>query len=317
MELIKPGTNFDFVGRRTVAIAVSCLLIALSLAVLAVRGPNYGIDFTGGTVVQLAFAEKHGMSEVRDALVPLGMQGAEIQDFTDDFGSATSSPGSEFLIRLPLANEDMGETSKAVTQAMRDKFGDESFEIQRVEIVGPRVGASLRNQAILAVLFATLMMGVYIWFRFELRFGVGAYAALAHDVIVTVGALALFRFEIDLTVVAAILTVVGFSVNDTVIISDRIRENMRKNRKEVLAKIVNVSINETLSRTIITTGTAIFVILALFFLGGNVIHGFAFTLLIGFLVGTYSSVFIAAPIVLWFEGGAAKPARTRPSAKAA
>ncbi len=186
MELIKPGTNFDFVGRRTVAIALSCLLIALSLAVLAVRGPNYGIDFTGGTVVQLAFAEKHGMSEVRDALVPLGMQGAEIQDFTDDFGSATSSPGSEFLIRLPLASEDMGETSKAVTQAMRDKFGDESFEIQRVEIVGPRVGASLRNQAILAVLFATLMMGVYIWFRFELRFGVGAYAALAHDVIVTV-----------------------------------------------------------------------------------------------------------------------------------
>ncbi len=209
----------------------------------------------------------------------------------------------------------MGETSQKLTQAMRDKFGADSFEVQRIEIVGPRVGEALRTQAILAVLFATLMMGVYIWFRFELRFGIGALVALAHDVIITVGALSLFRFEIDLTVVAALLTVVGFSVNDTVIISDRIRENMRKNRKEALAKIVNASINETLSRTIITTGTALFVILALFFLGGNVIHGFAFSLLIGFTVGTYSSIFVASPIVLWFEGSGGSTKKSVPSAR--
>lgn len=308
MEIVKPGSNFDFVGRRTVAIGVSVVAIALSLTVLAIFGPHYGIDFTGGTVVQLGFKEHRTMADVRSALAPIGMENAEIQDFTDDFGSVADDSGSEFLIRLPLTDDDMGETSQKLTGAMRDKFGADAFEVQRIEIVGPRVGEALRTQAILAVLFATLMMGAYIWFRFELRFGIGAMVALAHDVILAVGALSLFRFEIDLTVVAALLTVVGFSVNDTVIISDRIRENMRKNRKDPLAKIVNASINETLSRTIITTGTAIMVILALFFLGGNVIHGFAFTLMVGFLVGTYSSVFIAAPIVLWFESsGTAKP----------
>lgn len=315
MEIVKPGTNIDFVGRRVVAIGISLVVILLSLIVLAVLGPNYGIDFTGGTVVQLGFTEHRTMAEVRDGLAPLGMQNAEIQDFTDDFGSVAQGARSEFLIRLPLSGDDMGQTSQKLTQAMRDKFGNDAFEVQRIEIVGPRVGEALRTQAILAVLFATLMMGVYIWFRFELRFGIGALVALAHDVIITVGALSLFRFEIDLTVVAALLTVVGFSVNDTVIISDRIRENMRKNRKEALAKIVNASINETLSRTIITTGTALFVILALFFLGGNVIHGFAFSLLIGFTVGTYSSIFIASPIVLWFEGSGGSAKKSVPSAR--
>jgi len=318
MELIKSGTNLDFVGNRMIAIGFSCALVALSLAILAVRGPNYGIDFTGGTLVQLKFGEDQSMDAVREALTPIGMQNAEIQDFTDNFGSAADDGGSEFLIRLPLSNEAVGDTSVRVTDAMRDKFGAEAFVIQRVENVGPRVGEALRTQAILAVLFATVMMGCYIWFRFEMRFGIGAYAALAHDVIVTVGALSLFGYEIDLTVVAGILTVVGYSVNDTVIISDRIRENMRKNRKEPLAKLINRSINETLSRTIITTGTAILVILALFFLGGTVIHTFAFTLLVGFVIGTYSSIFVAAPIVLWFENpGATKAIAAKASAKTA
>jgi preprotein translocase subunit SecF len=301
MEFIKPGSNIDFVGRRVPAIGVSAVLVTVSLVVLAIFGPHYGIDFTGGTVVQLGFKQPTTMADVRGALAPLGMENAEIQDFTDNFAGADSGSGSDFLIRMPVAGEETGETSRKLTAAMRDKFGDEAFEVKRIESVGPRVGETLRTQAIMAVLFATLMMGAYVWFRFELRFGIGAMVALAHDVIVAVGALSLFAFEIDLTVVAALLTVVGFSVNDTVIISDRIRENMRKYRKDPLEKIINLSINETLSRTIITTGTALLVILALFFLGGNVIRGFAFALLVGFVVGTYSSIFVSAPIVLWFE----------------
>jgi len=310
MEIIQSGTKLDFISQTRYALVLSAILVVGSLLVLALRGPNYGIDFTGGTIAQVGFKDHHTTAELREALVPVGMQDATIQDFTDSFGSVTTERGSEFLIRLPVAEEGLGEASRDITRALTDKFGEGTFEMLRVEIVGPQVGADLRNQALLAVLFATLMMGVYIWFRFELRFGIGAYAALAHDVIVTVGALALFRFEIDLTVVAALLTVIGYSVNDTVIISDRIRENMLKFRKEPLRKLINTSINETLSRTIITSLTSIFVIVALFFLGGNVIHGFAFTLMIGFFVGVYSTIYVAGPIVLWFEATIPAKAKT-------
>jgi preprotein translocase subunit SecF len=307
MELIQAGTSFDFIGSRKWAFIVSALLILASIASLIARGgPNYGIDFTGGTMVQVHFKDARSIDEVRNALAASGMGDAMIQDFTDSFGTTADEGGSEFLVRLPLSGEEDVDESKKVTTALEEAFGKDDLVIQRVERVGPLVGQTLRRQAILAVLFATVMMGVYIWFRFELRFGVGALTALAHDVVITLGALSLLNFEVDLTVVAALLTVVGFSVNDTVIISDRIRENLRKNRRDPLSKIINASINETLSRTIITTGTATLVILALFFLGGNVIHGFAFALLIGFTIGTYSSIYIASPTVLFFE-----PAGTR------
>lgn len=310
MEIIKPGTKFDFISFRSTAYAVSAVMILASLGSLVLRGgPNYGIDFTGGSMVQIRFQDNRSIDEVRAVLADKGMGEALIQDFTDDFGTTGDEGGSEFLVRLPLSAEETTDESKRVTQALGEAFGPEAMEIQRVESVGPRVGQALRQQAILAVLFATVMMGGYIWFRFELRFGVGACAALLHDVIITLGALSLLNFEVDLTVVAALLTVVGFSVNDTVIISDRIRENMRKNRRDSLTAIVNASINETLSRTIITTGTASLVILALFFLGGNVIHGFAFALLVGFTVGTYSSIYIASPIVLMFEPAASRRRR--------
>ena len=171
----------------------------------------------------------------------------------------------------------------------------------RVDTVGPKVGRDLWRNATLAVLASTVLMGIYIAIRFDFRFGVGVAAALLHDVIWTIGALVVAQMEFDLTTVAALLTVVGFSVNDTVVISDRIRENMRKRRRDTLATLMNVSINETLSRTVINSGTALLVVIALFVLGGDVIHSFAFALLVGFTVGTYSSIFIAAPIVLWLE----------------
>lgn len=292
-ELVPPDTRFDFLGYFRVAAIVSGVLILVGLVSLLVRGPNYGIDFAGGTLVHVRFAEDVEIGEVRAALETIASA-----DFTvQDFGAV-----HEFLVRMPEADPELKKgLAQQVDEALAAHFaGEGTFEILRVESVGPRVGKDLRQRAVLAVLAATVMMGAYIWFRFELRFGIGAAVALFHDVVITVGALSLFRYEFDLTIVAALLTIIGFSVNDTVIISDRIRENLRKNRREPLASVINRSINETLSRTILTTGTALVVILALFFLGGEVIHGFAFALLVGFVAGTYSSVFIGGPIVLWF-----------------
>lgn len=297
MELIQPGTNFDFVGNFKKALIFSWVLILAGVVSLVLRGgPNYGIDFAGGTLVHVRFKQQQSVDAVRQAMSAIGLGDASIQDF-----GGANTQGSEFLIRVAESKEGAADLSASITQALNDKFGADSWEIQRIETVGPRVGRELRVRAILAVLAATLMMGIYIWIRFELRFGIGAAVALFHDVLITVGALSIFNYEFDLTIVAALLTVVGFSVNDTVIVSDRIRENLRKNRRDPLEKIINTSINETLSRTILTTGTALLVLLALFFLGGKVINGFAFALLVGFTVGTYSSIFIASPIVLWLQ----------------
>jgi preprotein translocase subunit SecF len=307
MQIIKPGTNIDFIRLRWAALVFSWILIAIGIGSFVYHGgPNYGIDFTGGVMVHLRFNKATAIGEIRDALTPAGLGDSTIQDF--------GAGGSEYLVRLPVEATETKGISDTVTEALANKFGKDSFEVLRVELVGPRVGKELRQRALLAVGFATLLMGTYIWIRFQFRFGVGAAVALVHDVMITAGALSLVNYEIDLTVVAALLTVVGFSVHDTVIVCDRIRENMRKSRRDPMAKIINRSINETLSRTVLTTGTAILVILSLFFLGGNVIRGFAFTLLVGFIIGTYSSIFIASPIVLWMEPARGK---ARPQAVAA
>ncbi len=306
MELIKPGTKIDFVRYSLWAIGFSGLLIATGIvSLIAHGGPNYGIDFSGGTMMQVRFNQKPAIGAIRGALEPLGLGDVTIQDF----GAGSTTGAAEFLIRLPQAASETADLGAKVAASLEEKFGKDSFEVQRLEMVGPRVGADLRTRAILAVAFATAMMGAYIWFRFELRFGIGAALALAHDVLITTGALSIFNYEVDLTVVAALLTVVGFSVNDTVIVCDRIRENMRKRPRDPLAAIINSSINETLSRTILTTGTALLVIIALFVLGGNVIHGFAFALLVGFSIGTYSSIYIASPTVLYLQRGVARRRR--------
>lgn len=307
MQIIKPGTNIDFIRLRWAALVFSWILIAIGIGSFIYHGgPNYGIDFTGGVMVHLRFNKATPIREIRDGLTPAGLGDSTIQDF--------GAGGAEYLVRLPVEASETKGISDTVTEALANKFGKDAFEVLRVELVGPRVGNELRQRALLAVGFATLLMGAYIWVRFEFRFGVGAAVALVHDVLIAAGALSVVSYEIDLTVVAALLTVVGFSVHDTVIVCDRIRENMRKIRRENMATIINRSINETLSRTVLTTGTAILVILSLFFLGGNVIRGFAFTLLVGFIIGTYSSIFIASPIVLWMEPARGK---RRPRAAAA
>lgn len=303
LQIIPPNTQIDFVGIRRPAIAASILFCAIGIGVLFWPGAQLGIDFAGGSLVQVRFKSAKATDEVRGMVDAAGVGTVDVQDLGRD--------RTEFLIRVPLTAEGSESVNKRVTAKLAETVGADQVEILRVEAVGPRVGETLRQKAVLAVIFATLMMGSYIWLRFEWRFGLGAAVALAHDVLVTITCLIIFGYEFDLTIVAALLTVVGFSVNDTVIISDRIRENRRKDPRTPLAVVINRSINETLSRTILTTGTAVLVTLALYLLGGSVIHGFAFGLLVGFVVGTYSSIFISSPIVLFFEPAAAPLAERR------
>jgi len=294
MELIKPGTNIPFTRYRKIAVILSIAVNMAVLIALFVKGPNLGVDFAGGTVVQLKFQQKVAIPDIRRALETVGLGTAVIQDFGEQ-GS------NEYLVRLDKTSGEIGAMSEQIKKALSNQFGARNFELRRIESVGPKVGEDLRFRGVMSVLAATVMMGVYIWLRFELRFGIGAVIALTHDILVTVGALLLANYEFDLTIVAALLTVVGYSVNDTVIVCDRIRENMRKIKRENLESIINTSINETLSRTIITTSTAIMVLVALFFLGGAVIRPFAFALLVGFFSGVYSTIFIASPVILLWE----------------
>jgi preprotein translocase subunit SecF len=293
-SLIPVGTTIDFVRLAPMMVGISITAVVLSLVLLFTKGLNYGTDFAGGAMVQVHFVQPTTAADVRGALEKARVEGAVVQD--------VGTEHEEFQIRVAKIAEGEAETaSNGVRNALQDRFGEGSYEVLRVDTVGPKVGRDLWRDATLAVLASTVLMGIYIAIRFDLRFGLGAAVALLHDVMFTLGALVVTQMEFDLTTVAGLLTVVGFSVNDTVVISDRIRENMRKRRRDSLPVIVNASINETLSRTVITSGTAILVVIALFLLGGAVIHSFAFALLMGFTVGTYSSIYIAAPIVLWLE----------------
>ncbi|MBI2988167.1 MAG: protein translocase subunit SecF [Deltaproteobacteria bacterium] len=304
MEFIKPGTNIPFTKYRHIAIILSTVVNLAILALLFIKGPDLGVDFAGGTMVHLKFQQKVSIPEIRRALDKVGFADSVIQDFGQD-GS------NEFIIRLEKTSAELGALGEEVRRGLSDQFGQDRFEIRRVESVGPKVGKDLRERGTWSVIAATIMMGVYIWVRFGVSFGarfglhfsLGAVIALIHDVLVTAGALMLANYEFDLTVIAALLTIVGFSVNDTVVICDRIRENMRKNRRERLESVVNRSINECLSRTILTTGAALLTLFSLFILGGGVIRPFAFALIVGFISGVYSTVFIASPVILLWEKG--------------
>ena len=302
MDIIKPGSKIPFTRYRKIALIAS---MAVNLAVLAwlfAKGPNLGVDFAGGTMVQLKFQQRTTIPDIRQALQTIDLGGSTIQEFGQE-------GAFEFLVRVEKVGVEIAALGDQMKKALTAKFGADKFEIRRVEFVGPKIGEDLRWRGTLSVIAAMAMMGVYIWVRFAsafgakfgLHFGLGAVIALMHDVLVTVGALMLANYEFDLTVVAALLTIVGFSVNDTVVICDRIRENLRKIRRESLESIINTSLNETLSRTILTTGTALLVLLALYLLGGAVIRPFAFALLVGFVSGVYSTIFIASPVILLWE----------------
>lgn len=294
MEIIKPNTKIDFVGRRKIAVIFSLVLILVGFSSLLFKGgPNYGIDFAGGTLVQIKFTEATDAAAIRGALGALDLGSFAVQRYGDE--------GNEFLIRAQNTSGELEGLSHAMAAALEGKYGAGSVEIRRAEMVGPQVGKDLREKGMMAVLYAMVGILIYVSWRFEFRYAVGAVIALVHDVTITLGAFSLFNMEIDLPVIAAFLAIIGYSLNDTIIVYDRIRENLGKHSKEGLASVINHSINETLSRTILTSGTTLLVVAALFIFGGGVIHTFAFALLVGIMIGTYSSIFVASPLLLFWE----------------
>jgi preprotein translocase subunit SecF len=289
MQIFKKATTFDFMSKRKLAVTFSALLILISIGSLATRGLNFGLDFTGGTLIELGYSHPADLTIIRSTLEQSGFPEAVAQHF----GTA-----KDILIRIaPQEGKTNAEISSTVMTALR---GVEKADVnmRRVEFVGPQVGDELANDGGLAMLYALICILIYVGFRFEYRLAFGSVIALVHDVIITLGAFSLFQLDFDLTVLAAILAVIGYSLNDTIVVFDRIRENFRKMRKGSSIDIVNTSLNQTLSRTMMTSFTTLLVLFALFAVGGELIHGFATALIIGIVIGTYSSIYVASASAL-------------------
>ena len=345
MQFIKPDINIDFIGKRVIAYGISGVLILISIITLILHGgPKYGIDFAGGTVIQVKFDAAVKTDAIRKGLADVGVRQPTLQIFGE-------SEDNEYLIRSD-ASEEAGEGfQEKLVEALKTATGA-GAEIRRLEMVGPQVGQDLREKALFAMFYALLFITIYISGRFELKwlqsgvmvailigavyllsllkmsipflifaalivslllfwilkfkYAMGAIVALIHDVTITVGVFSLFNKEFSLPIIAALLTIIGYSLNDTIIVFDRIRENLKKFSKNPLEVIINRSINETLSRTILTSGTTLIVVLALFFLGGGIIHDFAFALIVGIGIGTYSSIYVASPILIAWQKAAGK-----------
>ncbi len=341
MQFIKSDINIDFIGKRTLAFGLSALMIVISIITLVVhKGPRYGIDFAGGTLIQVKFQQPVKINAIKKGLSKIGMSTASVQVFGE-------RQDNEFLIRTDKSTAKADSLSSEVASALQQSTGQEA-QIRRVEMVGPQVGKDLREKALFAIFFSLLFITIYISGRFELKwllsgvvaaalmgavyflslfkvsvpflilaaliisliifwflglkYAMGAIVALIHDVTITVGIFSIFNKEFSLPIIAALLTIIGYSLNDTIIVFDRIRENLRRNRKQTLETTLNRSINETLSRTILTSLTTLVVVIALFVYGGGIIHDFAFALMVGIVVGTYSSIFVASPILLAWQG---------------
>jgi len=288
MKLFKQETQFKFMNGRKAAMIFSSILILVSLGALVTNSLNWGIDFTGGTLIEVGYPKAVELKPIRSSLDKAGYGNAVVQYF----GTA-----SDVLIRLaPRENQSSATLSDQVVAALRDQ--DSTVEMRRQEFVGPQVGDELTEDGGLAMIYALIGILIYVAMRFEYRLAIGSVAALVHDVIITLGCFALFRLEFDLTVLAAILAVIGYSLNDTIVVFDRIRENFRKVRKGNSEDVINRSLNQTLSRTLMTSITTLLVLVALFVFGGELIHGFATALLVGVLVGTYSSIYVASSAAL-------------------
>lgn len=288
MEFIGKNTHIEFMRLRKITAGISLAIIIVALASMFLRGLNLGIDFTGGTLLEVGYEEAVDLTNVRQTLADAGYDDTTVQHF---------GTSKDVMIRVaPREGLSSAQLTEELMVAL--KAADASVEMRRQEFVGPQVGEELTNDGGLAMIYALLGILVYVALRFEYRFAVGAVAALIHDVVITIGAFALFQLPFDLTVLAAVLAVIGYSLNDTIVVFDRIRENFRVIRKADSDEVIDTSINQTLSRTLITSGTTLLVLLALFIWGGEMIHGFATALLIGVGVGTYSSIFIASPTLL-------------------
>jgi preprotein translocase subunit SecF len=296
MDFVKPDINIDFVGKRRMAMIISLLAIAVGITSLVVKGgPRYGIDFAGGTLIQVRFTQAPDVGQIRNVLAEKGMGSAVIQSLGEE----------KVAVRVQGEEEQADNISEEVFNIISGGFPEQGASLELVEMVGPQVGADLRRKGMLSIVYAMVGILVYITLRFQFRFALGALAALFHDILITVGIFSIFNREFTLPVIAALLTIIGYSLNDTIVVVDRIRENIRRTPKEKLESVVNGSINQTLSRTILTSGTTLIVVFCLYLFGGEVIHDFSFALLVGIFIGTYSSIFIASPILLVGGKGAA------------
>jgi len=287
MELIKE-THINFMRLRKGAFVLSVLLVVLSIGSVATRGLNFGIDFTGGVLLEVGYPQAADLPAMRDQLTTAGIERAQVQNF---------GTSRDVMIRImpdeTQNNADVGEKIMAIL-----KQATPGVELRRVEFVGPQVGEELTEQGSLAMLFALIMIGGYVWARFQWKLSAGALAALTHDVIITLGFFAVTQIAFDLSVLAAVLAVIGYSLNDTIVVYDRIRENFREIRNGEPELIMNVSLNQMLGRTLVTSGTTLLVLSALFFLGGEAIRPFSVALLVGIFVGTYSSIYVASALAL-------------------
>lgn len=293
MKIINSDTHFDFMGKIKMTMTISGLVILIGLGSVALSGGlKYGIDFAGGTLIQLQFKTPPDIEVIRDGLKTISLGESTIQEF----GSKR-----DILIRIQRSEEKLEAVGSKVRNSLGGKFNKEDITIERVEMVGPKVGRDLREKALLSILYAIIGIVIYISWRFEVQYAVAAIIALVHDVLVTLGAFSILDKEFTLVIIAAFLAIIGYSLNDTIVVFDRIRENLRRRGKNTLVQTINASINQTLSRTLLTSGTTLMVVVALFFFGGEIIHDFSFALLVGILVGTYSSIFIASAFLVYWD----------------
>jgi preprotein translocase subunit SecF len=313
------GANIDWLGKKWYFLGFSLIFSVAGILSLAFwHHLPLGVDFTGGTQVTVQFASRPNEDHIRQAMNQAGIRDAGIQAISDPTGRTPN----QVLVSLPPSSSqdnahDQGRAE--VENALTSNYHDSTFQVQQVDIVGPTAGKQLTHQAVLATIYSLIAMLIYLWIRFELIYGVAAVVAVFHDTLITIGAFSLTNQEISLTVVAAILTLIGYSMNDTIVVFDRIRENLALNRREKLADVVNRSINQTLSRTVLTSGLTFLTVLSLYIFGGEVLHGFAFALVIGILIGTYSSIAVAAPMLVAYQDWRARNGKraTLPAAKGA
>jgi preprotein translocase subunit SecF len=300
VELFK-STNIDWLGKKWYFLGFSLIFsVAGVLSILFWHGIPKGVDFTGGTQMRVAFSAKPDEEHIRQALEQAGVRNETVQRVSDPSGAAAN----KVIISLPQssaldASHDQGRL--AIENALKNNYHDSVATVEQTDIVGPTAGKQLQKQAWLATAYSLIGMLVYLWFRFELIYGVAAVVAVFHDTLITVGAFSLTNQEITLTVIAAILTLIGYSMNDTIVVFDRIRETLAMSRRETLSDVVNRSINQTLSRTVLTSGLTFLTVLSLYLFGGEVLHGFSFALVVGILIGTYSSIAVAAPMLVAYQ----------------
>lgn len=291
LKLIPDNTNIPFLKWRNIAMGLSILLIVGSIALVAIRGLNFGVDFAGGLMMEVRFEKPAQLDDLRATVNSAGAGAGNLQTFGDP---------NTVSIRLPLPPGDDAAVQKVVSEVQaKIKAENPDAQFRRVETVSGKVSAELIRDGALAMLLAMIGISIYIWFRFEWQFGVGALFALVHDVALTLGFFAVTQLEFDLNIVAAVLTIIGYSLNDTIVVYDRIRENLRKYRKMGIEEVLNLSINETLSRTIVTSISMMIALGTLVVLGGSVLFGFSVAMLLGIVIGTYSSIFIGAPLLMW------------------